>query len=178
MRPRCYFKITADGKPMGTVVFEIFKDALPKTADNFLKLCSGELGQKFIDGKPAPVPLTYKGSKFHRVIPNFMLQGGDFTKGNGTGGLSIYGEKFKDEGFPFKHDVPFLLSMANAGPNTNGAQFFITTVPTPWLDGAHVVFGKVVEGQNIVKDIEKHGSQSGKTSMNFVIQDCGLGEGK
>ncbi|PAA46435.1 hypothetical protein BOX15_Mlig003239g2, partial [Macrostomum lignano] len=126
-------------------------------------LCTGEKGM----GKSGK-PLHYKGSGFHRIIPQFMCQGGDFTRGNGTGGESIYGEKFEDEKFK-----PFLLSMANAGPNTNGSQFFITTVSTPWLDGKHVVFGEVISGDDVVKKMEALGSQSGKPSKTVVIADCG-----
>ncbi|WBW71083.1 cyclophilin family peptidyl-prolyl cis-trans isomerase Cyp2 [Schizosaccharomyces osmophilus] len=156
-----FFDIIANGQPLGRVVFKLFDDVVPKTAANFRTLCTGEKG------------FGYSGSTFHRVIPQFMLQGGDFTRGNGTGGKSIYGEKFPDENFSLKHTKPGLLSMANAGPNTNGSQFFITTVVTPWLDGRHVVFGEVTSGMDVVKKVESLGSNSGATRARIVIDKCG-----
>jgi peptidylprolyl isomerase len=166
--PQVFFDVSIGGKPAGRVTFELFSDVVPKTAENFRALCTGEKGM----GKSGK-PLHFKGSKFHRIITQFMCQGGDFTRGNGTGGESIYGEKFADENFQLKHMGPGTLSMANAGPNTNGSQFFICTVKTDWLDGKHVVFGKVVQGLDIVKKMEAAGSKSGTTSQDVVIADCG-----
>ena len=162
--PRVFFDVSIGSKPAGTIVFELFKDVVPKTAENFKQLCMKPRGKGYI------------GSKFHRIIPDFMIQGGDFTRGNGTGGMSIYGERFDDENFKIKHSGPGLLSMANCGPNTNGSQFFITTVPCPWLDGHHVVFGKVVDGMDVVKKIESNGTQNGTPIRSCVIEDAGLVE--
>jgi len=170
-RPKVFFDMMVGSQNAGRVIMELYSDACPKTAENFRALCTGEKGV----GKSGK-PLHYKGSKFHRVIPNFMCQGGDFTAGNGTGGESIYGSKFPDETFAGicgKHTGPGCLSMANAGPNTNGSQFFICTADTPWLDGKHVVFGKVVEGYEVIKQIEGQGSQSGATKQPITIADCG-----
>ncbi|HEY3477490.1 MAG TPA: peptidylprolyl isomerase [Streptomyces sp.] len=161
MTNNVFFDITIDGKPAGRIVFKLYDDAVPATARNFRELATGQNGY------------GYAGSSFHRVIPEFMLQGGDFTAGNGTGGKSIYGATFADEGFTAKHDRPFLLSMANRGPNTNGSQFFVTTVATPWLDGKHVVFGEVVEGEDLVRQIEALGSQSGAPRGEITIAESG-----
>ena len=165
---KVYFDIEIDGEAAGRIVFGLFGDVVPKTAENFRALCTGEKGV----GKQGK-PLHYKGSKFHRVIPQFMAQGGDFTHGSGVGGESIYGAKFADENFNLRHERPFLLSMANAGPNTNGSQFFITFVKTPWLDGRHTVFGEVLEGKDLVSKLEKYGSSSGSTSKTMIIADSG-----
>ncbi|KAL4429581.1 hypothetical protein ABPG77_008630 [Micractinium sp. CCAP 211/92] len=166
--PRVYFDISIAGEEAGRIVITLFADVVPKTAENFRALCTGELGM----GRKGK-PLHYKGSIFHRVIPDFMCQGGDFTDGDGTGGESIYGETFADENFDLKHTEPGTLSMANAGPGTNGSQFFITTAPCPWLDGKHVVFGKVTEGMAVVRRMEGLGSRSGRTAQKIFIADCG-----
>merc|ERR1719231_435411 len=168
--PVVFFDMTIGGAPAGRIEMTLRADVVPKTAENFRALCTGEkgMGNK---GKP----LHYKNSIFHRVIPQFMLQGGDFTDGNGRGGESIYGEKFADENFKLKHTKPGLLSMANAGPGTNGSQFFITTVKTAWLDGKHVVFGQVKDdgSMDVVQRVEGVGSQSGATSEVVTIVDSG-----
>ncbi|KAJ3346506.1 peptidyl-prolyl cis-trans isomerase cpr6 [Entophlyctis luteolus] len=163
-RPQAFFDITIDGAAVGRIVFEVYSDVVPKTAENFLALCRGDRVSE-VSGRK----LAYAGSSFHRVIKNFMCQGGDFTNHNGTGGESIYGEKFEDENFEYKHDTPGLLSMANAGPNTNGSQFFITTVPTPHLDGKHVVFGRVIKGMGLVRAIENCEKDSSDKPLKPIL---------
>lgn len=164
-----YFDITIGGKKAGRIEIGLFGETVPITVNNFRHLCLCDSG----NGKVTGAPLCYRGSPFHRIIPKFMNQGGDFSNKNGSGGESIYGGSFDDENFQVKHAGPGYISMANAGPNTNGSQFFITTVATPWLDGHHVVFGKVTKGMDVVKAIEAVGTQSGKPTEVVIIEDCG-----
>ena len=165
---KVFFDITVDDEPLGRITFGMFGNTVPKTVKNFSTLADGTAGVG-----NAGKELHFKGSIFHRIIPGFMAQGGDFTAGNGTGGESIYGKLFDDENFTLKHKKPYLLSMANGGPNTNGSQFFITFHKTPWLNGKHTVFGQVIKGKEVVDAIEKIGSEEGKTTATVRIADCG-----
>ena len=166
--PVVFFDVTIGGQAAGRITIELLANVCPKTAENFRALCTGERGV----GKSGK-PLHYKGSSFHRVISQFMAQGGDFTAGNGTGGESIYGMKFADENFTAKHTKRGDLSMANAGPNTNGSQFFLTFIPCDWLNGKHTVFGQVTDGFQVLDALESVGSSSGQTRSPCVIVDCG-----
>ncbi|KAI7890537.1 peptidyl-prolyl cis-trans isomerase cyp5 [Mucor mucedo] len=166
--PKVFFDVAVNGKPTGRMTFKLFSDVVPKTAENFRALCTGEKGI----GKSGK-PLHFKNSAFHRIIPGFMAQGGDFTLGDGRGGESIYGHKFNDENFTLKHKGKGILSMANAGPNTNGSQFFITFDNTPWLDGNHTVFGQIAEGTDILDLLEQYGTQSGRPTAKIEIVDSG-----
>ncbi|KAF8468695.1 cyclophilin-like domain-containing protein [Russula ochroleuca] len=157
-----FFNVAINSKPAGRIVFRLFDDVVPRTAQNFRELATGQHG------------FGYTDSSFHRIIPNFMVQGGDFTRHDGTGGRSIYGERFKDENFQLKHHKAGLLSMANAGSDTNGSQFFITTAVTSWLDGRHVVFGEVVDGMDVVKVVEAVGTASGEPRQKVMITSSGI----
>nr|XP_058922808.1 peptidyl-prolyl cis-trans isomerase D isoform X4 [Kogia breviceps] len=168
--PRVFLDVDVGGERVGRIVLELFADIVPKTAENFRALCTGEKGIGPSTGKP----LHFKGCPFHRIIKKFMIQGGDFSNQNGTGGESIYGEKFEDENFHYKHDKEGLLSMANAGRNTNGSQFFITMVPTPHLDGKHVVFGQVIKGMGvarILENVEVKGEKPAKVDKILLITE-------
>ncbi|KAG0226752.1 peptidylprolyl isomerase protein [Actinomortierella wolfii] len=166
---KVFFDIAINNQPAGRMTFKLFNETVPKTAENFRALCTGEKGKSALSG----LPLTYKGSKFHRIIPGFMAQGGDFTRGDGRGGESIYGAKFADENFKIAHRGRGILSMANAGPNTNGSQFFICFKDTPWLDGKHTVFGKLEEGEKVLDMLEQVGTPSGLVQQKVEIVECG-----
>lgn len=165
---KTFFDITIDGADVGRITMGLYGNAVPKTVENFRGLCTGEFGLN-----ADLIPLHYKGSIMHRVIPDFMIQGGDYINADGTGGESIYGKKFNDENFDLSHEDPYLLSMSNSGPNSNGSQFFITLDATPWLDFKHVVFGEVLDGKDVLKKIAEVGSQAGKTSRAVVIKNSG-----
>ena len=167
--PIVFFDVEMRSTPIGRIAMELFAHTVPRTAENFRQFCTGE----YTRGIP-PVPIGYKGCPFHRVIRDFMIQGGDFNKGDGTSSFSIYGPSFDDEDLTAKHDQPGLLSMANSGPNTNGSQFFITTVPAPWLDGKHVVFGRVLDGMKAVRMVENCSvGQANKPVIPITIRECG-----
>mmetsp|Transcript_46028 Transcript_46028/g.53109 ORF Transcript_46028/g.53109 Transcript_46028/m.53109 type:complete len:177 (-) Transcript_46028:42-572(-) len=166
--PKVFFDITVDGEDIGRIVFLLYYHAVPYTAENFRALCTGEYGTTE-DG----VEMHFRNSKFHRIIPKFMCQGGDITNHNGTGGISIYGKKFNDEGFYFSHNKKGLLTMSNMGPNSNSSQFMITMLPCPSLDGKQVVFGEICEGYDVVKKMEECGSRTGKVSQEIKIATCG-----
>lgn len=166
---KTYLEVQIDGQSAGKITIGLFGDTVPRTVENFAALCSGERGMG-----ASGQPLSYKNTPLHRIIPGFMAQGGDTTSGDGTGGESIFAQSFDDENFKLKHEKPYLLSMANAGPNTNGSQFFITFKETPWLNGHHVVFGEVLDGFDIVKQLEQIGTQDGTPTKSAVITNAGV----
>jgi peptidylprolyl isomerase len=168
--PRVFMDFLIDETPSGSIIFELFTDVAPKTCENFIRISEGDSEVLTDKGKK----LTYVGSKIHRVVPGFVCQGGDITKLSGKGGWSIYGKSFDDEGFIMKHTEAGMLSMANLGPNTNSSQFFITFAPCKGLDGKHTVFGKIVEGLNVLKTIESIGTANGKPRSKINISNCGL----
>lgn len=161
-RPMCYFDIEINGFLEGRIIFELFSDICPKTCENFQTFCRGRQHER-----------TYYQTPFHKIIPNFAAIGGDVTRGDGRGGISIYGPIFEDENFIAKHKMEGLLSMVNKGPNTNNSQFMITLYPLPWLDGKHVVFGRVMKGYEVVRKIEECGSELGRPKKRVIIADCG-----
>ncbi|CAO1598252.1 Peptidyl-prolyl cis-trans isomerase H [Xanthoria calcicola] len=166
--PVVFFDLTLGGEPLGRIKMELFANIVPRTAENFRQFCTGECKD------PRGLPQGYKGSKFHRVIKDFMCQGGDFLNGDGTGSTSIYGTKsFDDENFTLKHDGPGVLSMANSGPNTNGSQFFICTVATPFLNKKHVVFGRVTDGMDVVRKVESTRVRGERPALDVVVAQCG-----
>ncbi|CEP01227.1 Peptidyl-prolyl cis-trans isomerase [Plasmodiophora brassicae] len=165
--PVVFFDITIGSHEAGRIVMELYANQVPRTCENFRQFCTGEF-------KRTGVPQGYKGCPFHRIIKDFMIQGGDFVAGDGSGCTSIYGDKFADESFGGRHDSPFLLSMANSGPNSNGCQFFILTQPSPWLDNKHVVFGKVIDGFLTVRKIENVPTgKSNQPTVPVVVSQCG-----
>ena len=166
--PRVFLEISIDGEKQGRIIIELFADKVPTTCENFRVLCTGEKGVGRSGAK-----LHYKGCKFHRIIPHFIVQSGDFVKNDGSSNECIYGPKFPDENFVVKHSEPGIVSCANSGRNSNGCQFFITLIKAPWLDGRHVAFGKVVEGMDIVEKIQGCGSSSGSPKQTVEISDCG-----
>ena len=167
--PKVYLNIKAGPKDLGQIIIKLFTNNVPKTCENFRILCSGERGYTRTGKK-----LSYKDSPFHRIIPGFMIQGGDIENGDGTGKMSIHGESFEDESFLIQHNKPGIVSMANSGPDSNGCQFFIITNPQPHLDRKHVAFGQVIHGMDIIKKLEEFGTEDGTPKTKVIISDCGL----
>eukprot|EP00941_MAST-03F_sp_MAST-3F-sp1_P002297 g2297.t1 len=169
---RVFFDVEVDDEPAGRIIFGLFGELAPRTAENFRKLCTGEVSIKTKSGDS--FPLHFKGSLFHRAIPKFMVQGGDITRHDGSGGWSIYGRFFDDETFELEHSGPGLLSMANSGKGTNSSQFFITTGKAHHLDGKHVIFGRVLDGVDTVQRIELAGTKFGEMQVKVKVVDCGI----